>query len=131
MDDNRYWPFDVLPPDQRTPLHQQQIDFLETAYREGFRPFMFDSESFGASAETRSGHIVHRTRQFWELLVEAPETGRLAAYVAGFDVNAEAVLCWLRGAELVAILEFVRPYLVSAGGRSSGYHLESPTGAKE
>ena len=55
MDDDRYWPFSVLPPEKRTPLHQQQIDFLETAYREGFRPHTFGSDNFGATARERGG----------------------------------------------------------------------------
>lgn len=127
MEGERYWPFDVLPPDRRTPLHQQEIDFLETAYREGFRPYMFMSESFGASAGERSGFIILRTRQFWELSVGSPAAGGLFAYVAGFDVNAEAVLRWLRGGELADVLEFVRPHLVPAGGSNLGYTLEPPT----
>jgi hypothetical protein len=127
MDGDRFWPFDVLPPEKRTPLHQQQIDFLETAYREGFRPYTFGSENFAASAGERSGNIIRRTPQFWELLVGCPAEGGLAAYVAGFDVNAEAVLRWLRGADLPEVLEFVRPHLVPAGGRSSGFSLEPPT----
>jgi hypothetical protein len=127
MDGDRFWPFDVVPPDQRTPLIQQQIDFLETAYREGFRPYMFMSESFGASAGERSGYIILRTRRFWELSIGSPAEGGLSAYIAGFDVNAEAVLRWLRGAALADVLEFVRPHLVPAGGSSSGYRLEPPT----
>src|SRR5688572_16892745 len=112
MNDVRYWPFDVLPPDRRTTLHQQQIDFLDAAHREGFRPYMFGSENFGASIGDRSGCIIRRTSRFWELTVGCPEAGRLTAYIGRFDVNAEAVLRWLRGGELAAVLEFVRPHLV-------------------
>ncbi len=128
MEGDRYWPFDVLPADQRTLLHQQHIDFLEAAYRDGFRPYAFMSENFGASAGERTGSIIRRTRAFSELLVGSPTAGGLSAYVSGFDVNAAAVLQWLRGAELVTVLNFVRPHLVSAGGRSSGYSLEPGSG---
>jgi hypothetical protein len=127
MEDERFWPFDVLPPDQRAPLHQHQIDFLETAHREGFRPYMFMTESFGASAGERWGLIILRTRRFWELCIGSPAEGRLSAFVAGFDANAEAVLRWLRGGALAEVLEFVRPHLVPAGGSSSGYSLDPPT----
>jgi hypothetical protein len=128
MDGDRFWPFEVLPPEKRTPLHQKQIDFLEVAHRDGFRPYIFGSENFGASAGERSGSLIRRTRQFWELLVGSPVEGGLSAYVAGFDVNAEAVLRWLRGSALSEVLEFVQPHLVPAGGRSSGFRLEPPTG---
>jgi hypothetical protein len=128
--DDRYWPFDVLPPDQRTPLHQQQIDFLDAAYRDGFRPHVFGCENFGATAGERTGYIIWRTRCFWELMLFAPGEGRLAAYASGFEVNAEAVLRWLRGEQLAEILEFVRPHLVNAGGRSGGFSLEPPERAK-
>jgi hypothetical protein len=123
----RYWPFSVLPPDQLMPPHQEQITFLETAYREGFHPYMYGSENFGATAGHRSGEIVLRTRRFWQLVVGAQETGWLDAYVSGFNVNAEAVLRWLRGSDLNSILEFVRPHLVPAGGRTAGYNLEPST----
>lgn len=127
MEGDRFWPFDVLPPEMRTPLHQQQIDFLEAAHRDGFKPYSFGSENFGALAVERSGSIIHRNRQFWELLVGSAVEGGLSAYVAGFDVNAEAVLRWLRGAELSGVLEFVRPHLVPAGERSSGFQIEPPS----
>jgi hypothetical protein len=116
LDDNRFWPFDVLPPDRRTPLHQQEIDFLKAAYRVGFRPYQFGSENVGASAGERWAYIFRRTRRFWELRVGAPTEGILFAYVAGFEVNAEAVLLWLRGEDLAGVLEFIRPCLVPAGG---------------
>lgn len=118
----------MLPPDQRTPLYQQQIDFLEAAYQDGFRPYTFGSENFGASSRDRSGRIIRRTRAFWELLVGSPGAGGLSAYVAGFDVNAEAVLRWLRGGGLASVVEFVRPHLFPAGGRSSGFRLEPGLG---
>ena len=130
MDDDRYRPFAVLLADQRTELHQQQINFLEGAFREGFRPHTFGSENFGATSVDRVGYIIRRTRRFWELMVSSPVEGRLQAYVCGFDMNAEAVLRWLRGAELCSILEFVRPFLVPAGGRSSGFSLEPPEAMK-
>jgi hypothetical protein len=130
MDGDKYWPFDVLPPEQRTQLHQQQIELLETAYREGFRPYAFGGDSFGASAGDRYGYVIRRSRLFWELVVGAPAAGKLSAYVNGYDINAEAVLQWLRGATLKGVLEFIRPYLVPAGGRSSGFGLEPPEGVE-
>jgi hypothetical protein len=87
MGHERYWPFEVLPPDQRTPLHDQQIVFLEAAYRGGFRPYTFGGEHLRASAGDRSACIIRRTRKFWELVIGSSAEGRLAAYVAGFDVN--------------------------------------------
>jgi hypothetical protein len=126
MEDDRYWPFEVIPPERRTLLHQQQISFLETAYGDGFRPYTFGSNSYGATAGDREGYVIHRTRRFWELLVASPSDGKLSAYVGGFDVNAEALLRWLRGSELADILEFIRPHLVPAGTRSSGYKLDPP-----
>ena len=123
----RYYPFDVLPSERRSPLHQQQIDFLETAYREGFRPYTTHSESeFGASFGQRYGLIWHRTKQFWELRAGSPDVGSLAAFVSRFDVNAEAVLRWLRGEELTQILEYVRPNLVSPSGHLSPYRIHPP-----
>ena len=38
MEDNQhqYWPFAVLPPDEQTDLHRQEIRFLEAAYQAGY-----------------------------------------------------------------------------------------------
>jgi hypothetical protein len=76
------------------------------------------------------GCIILRTRAFWELLVRSPAEGGLSAYVAGFDVNAAALMHWLRGEELARVLELVRPHLVPPGGRSSGFSLELPSGVE-
>jgi hypothetical protein len=125
--EERYYSFDVLPSERRSTLLQQQIDFLETAYREGFRSYTRDSETeFGASSGLRYGLIWCRTKQFWELRAGSPEAGSLAAFVSGFDVNAEALLRWLRGEELLQILEYVRPNLVAPSGHILAYRIHPP-----
>jgi len=54
MLEQKFWPFEVLPPEQRTPVHQRQIAFLEEAYSDGFRPFT-DGMNFGATAPSGRG----------------------------------------------------------------------------
>jgi hypothetical protein len=126
--DKRYWPFPVLPAEQQNSVHRAVIHFLEVAHREGFRPYSFDVEDFGASTGDRVGLIIFRTRSFWELRVDTERSNTLAAYVGPFAVAADAVLCWLRGNHVSDILESIRPHLVPRGGLSSGYRLNGPDG---
>jgi hypothetical protein len=109
--DERYWPFDVLPPEERTPQHQAEVGFLEAAYREEFRPYTFGAGSYGATAGERGGLIIVRTRSFWELRVGDAECLALFAYIGPFEVAAEAALMWLRGGPVSRILKFIRPHL--------------------
>lgn len=119
MDDDRYWPFDVLPLEQRTPTDQQQVDFLETAYREKFRPRVYGSENFGAASPSRSVDLVFRgTRNGWEpWLGDGDRSVRLGPHYKlrlgesacvcirpPFQATAHLMLEWLRGRSLESLL---------------------------
>ena len=51
-DENRYWPFDILPPERRSEQHDREIRFLETADREGYRPYLFGAGNLGSPSIT-------------------------------------------------------------------------------
>ena len=127
-DGDRYWPFKVLPYEERTQLHHQQLKYLENAYLKGFKPYMFFTENFASSSSNRAAFIVRRTRQFWELKLTASSEQGISAYVSGFEVCAEAELKWLQGDDHAGDLEFVRPSLVAVGSRSSGFVFCVATG---
>jgi len=99
----QYWPFPVLPPNQRTPLHQAQVSFCERAAEAGLRPYaFFDTGGFGAEApDGRSGDIVCRgpgnTR--WEVILYTPGHAErvLSEMVSDFAVAADLLLRWLQG----------------------------------
>lgn len=108
---NRYWPFDVLPREQQTEQHRREIRFLETAYRAGYRPYIFGSQQdFGATTEERTAEIIYRgcRGKHWEVCLSP---FGLSAHLDDFDYAAQAVLCWLRGVEGAEILEHVRGHL--------------------
>ncbi len=97
------WPFPVLPDDQLTELHKRQLDFLETAHREGYIAYMFLSSSFGAEAKCgRRGEIVHRgLNRRWEICLypKNPDDtdSEVQPKVTGdFTEAADEVLRWLR-----------------------------------
>jgi hypothetical protein len=89
--ENQYWPFDVLPPEQRTEEHQQEIQFLESANRAGYKPYIFSSGSYGATAGSRAGEIIRRGSRHRQLFcVDAGEL-IVSAHVNGFDCAAGAL----------------------------------------
>src|ERR1700687_4287143 len=110
----RYWPFDVLPPEKRTEQHHREIRFFETAHRAGYAPYVFDSESFGANAETRAGEIFWRGSggRHWELSLVEGERPVLSAHVNDFDYAADALMRWLRGADAREIIELIKAHSV-------------------
>ena len=124
--DGRYWPFDVQPPERRSALHQQEIDFLEAAYHEGFRPYGFGVGNLSASNADQGGHIIVRGRARWEVVIGTPAGRVLSAHVGDFRGAAEAVLSWLRGSEASEVLRALRPHLVLMGGCSFSFRLETP-----
>ncbi len=122
-DENRYWPFDVLPPAQQTEQHRREIQFLEAAYRQGYNPYTFGSENFGATCRERGGVIVFRGRKRWEAILGTAEQTSLSAYIDEFSHAAEAVLLWLRGVDAADVVEHVRGHLVDTPGTAPGFVL--------
>lgn len=117
--ENRYWPFEDLPPEKR------EIRFLEAALRAGFMPYMFGSENFGATAEPLGGIILCRggRGKHWEVLLGNSDRTILSAHLDDFDCAAEAVLRWLRGVQGAEIIEYVRDHLFMTPGTGQGYVL--------
>jgi hypothetical protein len=121
--ENQYWPFNVLPPEQRTEKDWEVIRFLETAYRRGYKPFTFASGNFGASCGERGGMILFRTRTRWEVNLGIAEETSLSAYLDEFSHAAEGVLQWLSGVDAASVLEHVRDHLVVTPGTAPGFVL--------
>src|SRR5262249_31909256 len=121
--EQRFWPFDVLPPDQQTDQHKREIAFLEAAHREGFRPWMNRVGDFGATAGERGGLIVVRGRKCREVILGTSQAKRFSAFVTDFDSAAKALLSWLRGAEPAEVLAQVEGHLEKTPKGSRGYTL--------
>ena len=96
-----YWPFPVLLPEQRTEHHKRVIDFLDTAFREGFSPCVFNSSNYSATAPSgRTGDILHRgANRYWEVILGDVGGAITSFFVDGFAVAGQALLQWLRGTE--------------------------------
>ncbi len=111
-DENLYWPFDVLTPERRTEQHDQEIGFLETAHREGYRPYRFGAGNFGATRNGWGGLILVRGRRRWEVRLGIADELALSAHLDDFRPAADAVLLYLGGAETAAILEQIGGHLI-------------------
>lgn len=127
LNELRYWPFDVVAPDERTDEDKRFIRFFETAYQAGYKPYMFDSQNIGATTERRSAEIVYRGSRgkHWEVFLARAEQLSLSAHVDNLEVATEVLLRWLGGDDASAILEAIRGHLVSTPGRPSGFTLHS------
>jgi hypothetical protein len=117
--EKQYWPCQNLPPQRR------EILFLDTAHLAGFKPYMFGSENFGATAEPRGGVILCRggRGKHWEVELGTTDATILSAHVDDFDNAAEAVLRWLGGVDVAEIVEHVRGHLFITPGTGRGYVL--------
>jgi len=107
----KYWPFDVLPPEQRTDLHWQEIRFLDAAFQEGFKPFeQTTGEYIATSPRGREACIIFRGRGRrggigqWEVWLDEPETQFIKLWVDDFEYAGGLILEWLRGNDVTAIL---------------------------
>jgi hypothetical protein len=125
---NRYWPFNVLPLEQRTEQHRREIGFLETAHQAGYKPYTFGNGSFGATAGIRAGEILFRGRKHWQVCLAQENQLIVSAHVDNFDYAAEAILRWLRGVEASDIVEYVRSHLLRTRATGAGFVLHGPQG---
>lgn len=111
-----FWPFYVLPPEQRTEVHQQIIGFFEAADLLGYRPRKYSETDFLAENETRRyGSLQYRGRERgtarWEVaLGEGP--AREQAFWTDFPHAAEAVLVWLRGGTAADVFAAVEGHVI-------------------
>ena len=124
LNENRYWPFAVTPPERWSEQDRREMGFLEAAYQAGYKPYMFGSQNYGASAGERSGDVIYRgcRGKHWE--VRLSPFG-LSAHLDDFDTAAGAVLQWLRGVEAAEILEQVRGRLFIDRVTTPGFVLHS------
>jgi hypothetical protein len=115
MPEQQFWPFEVLPPEQRTPAHQREIAFLEEAYADGFRPFT-EGMNFGATATGgRAGWLFRRGSSRidrWEVRVGSEAEEGFSFLFLPFAIAVGALLRWLRGESATAIERYIAPHLV-------------------
>lgn len=124
--EKKYWPFEVLPPERRNALHSAQIAFMESAYREGWKPYKY---SFGYSAETGDGReasIIWRsspTLDKWEVVFCTCDKRVASAFMSGFQFAAQAALRWLRGEEADVIIDECKDHLFKPKGAKSSFDI--------
>jgi hypothetical protein len=97
-----YWPFPVLPPEQRTEQHQKEVRFLEDAHRAGFRPCKFaDGEYRIESGDGRTAWVIARGRlrggvgTRWEVWLNDGIERITSNWADGFDSATTPALDWV------------------------------------
>jgi hypothetical protein len=124
MTEQEVWPFNVSKDDLRWPEMVDKIRFLEDATNSGCRAFRFGINNYGARQGKRSGVILERGRNRWELRLSVDDNRRLLAYLSSFPSAGEALLRWCNGDELQGILAVVRDQLIVPPGASASHVIE-------
>lgn len=123
---SRYWPFDVGQRERHTEREKSEVRFLETAYAKGYRPFELGlgMESYGATGpQGRSGEIIWRGRNGWEMAVYDEEQRVIKAFVNDFECAGQAVLDWLGGGTEADVVARLENHLVIMPGLHPGDEL--------
>jgi hypothetical protein len=120
----KYWPFEVLPPEQRAPLHSDQIRFLENAYRDGYQPYLDGQDFIATNANSRSGSIIKRaSRSRWEVVLSEANQRAVSLFLDDFCCASNAVLDWLRGGEAKTIIVSCAKHIIVPPGATSSHTI--------
>lgn len=129
--ETKYWPFVVLPFERRSKQQQAEVAFLETAFREEFRPNVDSMQAFCITAGNKGARILVRGRSQWEVLLGFVDRQILSAYVSNFNAATSAALDWARGEDLNAIASELKKFLVRAPKGMNSLTIADTTGVTE
>jgi len=113
----RYWPFEVSAQEQGTPTRLGQVQFLAKAYQDGYHPYLEGGDFVATNADKRAGTIIARgSKSRWEVVLSHANEKAASAFVDDFCCAANAVLRWLGGDEVGAIIAECKGHLVVPPG---------------
>jgi hypothetical protein len=124
MTDQEFWPFNVSKEDLQWPEMVEKVRFLEDATNSGCRAFRFGVNNYGARHGKRSGVILERGRNRWEMRLSFDDNRRLLAYLSAFPNAGDALLRWCNGDELLSILSVIRDQLIVPPGATASHVIE-------
>jgi hypothetical protein len=112
----KYWPFDILPPEEQTAQHKSAIRFLQKAKQEGYEVYA-DGSDYGAEAASgRAALLIFRGRGgCWETVLSFHDQKIASSIFDDFTCASEAVLRWLRGDDAANIFNEDGEHLVRPG----------------
>jgi hypothetical protein len=98
-----YWPSCSVAIGEET---DQVIQFLDTAYQQGFKSFLYYQDSFGASSDDgREGLLIWRGQRGWYVDLFDSDERVGYGYAKPFERGAEMVLRWLKCREIAEGLQ--------------------------
>jgi hypothetical protein len=121
------WPFPVSEEDRQQPEVVEKIEFLESAYADGFKVYRMCEEQvrYTAIFQSHIGHIQAMERgNCWRLRLLFDGDQQLMAFVADFKVAGAAVRAWLHGRAVSDILEDIKEYLTIPPKYKFSYKLD-------
>jgi hypothetical protein len=127
--DRLYWPFNVVSENEQTAFEGTKTQFLQEAFVEGYRPFRFGSNDYGAESETRGAFILERGQARWEIRLGEGGCRVLLAYVEGFESASTGVLTWLRGSSVDDVIKAIAASLVTPPGARTSHIIGTDAGS--
>jgi hypothetical protein len=112
-----YWPFSVSQDEKLLPEQAEKLEFLESAYLDGFESYraVQGLDDYGAKSTSRSGYILQRGRKNrWEFLLWQGDKIKFSALVTNFKVAGIAVRAWLNEQAISEIIETINEHLISS-----------------
>jgi hypothetical protein len=127
----QYWPFPINEAEKQLPEEAVKIEFLESAYLDGFQSYRDSGglDCYGAKSESRSGVILQRARKNrWEFrlynLGKNEKVDRqFTAFVTDFRVAGIALRTWLNERSISDIIDNISEYLTVPPGLECSYTI--------
>ncbi|WP_146436550.1 hypothetical protein [Blastopirellula retiformator] len=121
IDNCENWPFNVSDADMNCPEIAEKIDFLRSASDVGAESYRFGINNYGAKLNCRSGAILERGRNRWEIRLSQDDLRYLSAFVGNFVAAGNALTLWLRGEATGQILDNVSESLIVPPGLKESF----------
>lgn len=124
--DYEYWPFPVDDANTALPDVADKIAFMQQASDAGAESYKFGINNFGARFAHRSGIIMERGRHRWELRLSQGDQRCISAFTRCFVPAGNAVMAWLEGDTISAVLQKLTEHLVVPPGMKASYTIHDP-----
>jgi hypothetical protein len=120
----QYWPFPFCEEEKQRSELIEKIDFLQSAYLDGFKAYRDTQKQvrYGAKSQSREGYIQKAEKgNLWEFKLLDIDQEHFRALVTDFVIAGQAVKMWLSGRSINDVFEIINNYLAIPSGLQASY----------